>query len=272
MNSRLNFRLVISTLQFLGHDLIFVSTKPAAGHGGFAAVGRDYVACSNARKLDSCSQTRSTRRYVLEEAVLALLRDRLMQPEAVSAFIAAYTVEVNLQRGTQSADRARLASERATLGRKLEGLYDAISEGLRTPGLKDRLETMEARRAELDAILAAPVPSPVRLHPNLAEIYRRKVADLAATLADPEIGTSALEAIRGLITRVTVFDGPDGISLQLEGALTAMLDLAQNDKSPPGAGLMSMPLIVRRKWLRGQDLRFICRSWPAQSSCCGDQG
>jgi hypothetical protein len=32
LNSRLNFRLVISTLQFHGHDLIFVSTKPAAGH------------------------------------------------------------------------------------------------------------------------------------------------------------------------------------------------------------------------------------------------
>ncbi|WP_415836526.1 hypothetical protein, partial [Palleronia rufa] len=32
LNSRLNFRLVISNLQFHGHDLIFVSTKPAAGH------------------------------------------------------------------------------------------------------------------------------------------------------------------------------------------------------------------------------------------------
>jgi hypothetical protein len=30
LNSRLNFRLVISTLRFMGHDLIFVSTKPAA--------------------------------------------------------------------------------------------------------------------------------------------------------------------------------------------------------------------------------------------------
>lgn len=30
-NSRSNFRLVIFTLQLLGHDLIFVSTKPAAG-------------------------------------------------------------------------------------------------------------------------------------------------------------------------------------------------------------------------------------------------
>ena len=30
LNSRLNFRLVISTLQFLGRDLIFVPAKPAA--------------------------------------------------------------------------------------------------------------------------------------------------------------------------------------------------------------------------------------------------
>jgi len=34
LNSRLNFRLVISNLQFHGHDLIFVSTKPAAGQDG----------------------------------------------------------------------------------------------------------------------------------------------------------------------------------------------------------------------------------------------
>ncbi|KGJ12877.1 hypothetical protein IX55_16970 [Paracoccus sanguinis] len=33
MNSFVNFRLTMSDLRFLGHDLIFVSTKPAAGHG-----------------------------------------------------------------------------------------------------------------------------------------------------------------------------------------------------------------------------------------------
>jgi len=31
LNSRLNFCLAISTLHFLGHGLIFVSTEPAAG-------------------------------------------------------------------------------------------------------------------------------------------------------------------------------------------------------------------------------------------------
>jgi DNA invertase Pin-like site-specific DNA recombinase len=205
--------------------------------GGFAAVGRDYVACSAARKLGTCSQRKSVRRVVLEEAVLALMRDRLMRPDAVAAFVAAYAAEVNQQRGDDSADRARLVAERTQVLRKLEGLYDAIADGLRTAGLKERLEALEARMAELDTAVAAPEPTPVRLHPNLAAIYRRKVAELAAALADPEIRPQALETIRGLITRVTVRDSAEGLALELEGALTAMIGLAQNAKSPPGGGL-----------------------------------
>ncbi|EHH68697.1 hypothetical protein GMO_00040 [Gluconobacter morbifer G707] len=41
MNSRLNFRFVIPNFQFLGHDLIFVSTKPAAGQGFSEAISKD---------------------------------------------------------------------------------------------------------------------------------------------------------------------------------------------------------------------------------------
>lgn len=54
--------------------------------GGFAAVGKDYLACSAAKKLRTCTQSKSIKRAVLEEAVLDLLRNRLMQPEAVAAF------------------------------------------------------------------------------------------------------------------------------------------------------------------------------------------
>jgi site-specific DNA recombinase len=199
--------------------------------GGFAAVGKDYLACSASRKLGTCDQRQSLRRSVLEEAVLDLLRTRLMQPDAVAEFIAAFGREMNVQRGAEQAQQAKVEAEKATLRRKLDGLYDAIAEGLRTPGLKEKLENLEA---QLDALNAAPVataPTTVRLHPNLSEIYRRKVSALAETLADPDIGTPALEAARGLIEQVTVQVGTDGITLELLGALTAMLDLAQ-----PGAG------------------------------------
>lgn len=57
--------------------------------GGFAAVGKDYLACSAARKLGTCTQKRSFRRVDLEAFVLDLLRERLMQAEAVAAFVTA---------------------------------------------------------------------------------------------------------------------------------------------------------------------------------------
>ncbi|WP_281281802.1 recombinase family protein [Paracoccus gahaiensis] len=178
--------------------------------GGFTAVGRDYVACSAARKLGTCTQRTSMRRGVLENAALQLLQTRLMQPEAVAQFIKTVGEEMNARNGNASANVATLQMERAAITRKLEGLYDAIAEGLRTAGLKGKLEELEARLAEIEAALSAPAPSPVRLHPNLSEMYRRKVAALAATLSDPEIRTPALETIRGLIEVVTVHVPPGG--------------------------------------------------------------
>ena len=71
----------------------------------------------------------------------------------------------------------------------------------------------------------------MRLHPNLSELYRSKVTDLAQALSDPSIRTGALEIIRGLIERVTIQHERDGVQIELEGALAAMVGLAQNDKS-----------------------------------------
>ena len=157
--------------------------------GGFAAVGRDYLACSAARKLGSCRQRMSIRRAVLEEAVLQLLKDRLMQPEAVAQFIKAVGNETNAGSGTASARTAQLQSERAAVARKLEGLYDAIADGLRTAGLRTRVETLETRLAEIDDAFSAAAPSPVWLHPNLSDLYRREVTELAAILSDPDAGS-----------------------------------------------------------------------------------
>jgi site-specific DNA recombinase len=176
--------------------------------------------------------------------VLDLLRDRLMQPEAVAAFIKAYATEANTLLGGAAADRGRLHSERATLVRKLDGLYDAIADGLRTPGLKGKLEEIEARVAQVDQELEAPEPSQVRFHPNLSELYRHKVVELAATLSDPDIRTQAIETIRSLIETVTVSIDEEQVCLEFEGAIAKMIGVAQNAKSPLCSGL-SVDIINR---------------------------
>src|ERR1044071_4693320 len=64
----------------------------------YAAVGRDYLACSAARGSGTCSNRQSIRRGALESLILDGLRQKLMAPELVEAFIRAFQKEVNLQR------------------------------------------------------------------------------------------------------------------------------------------------------------------------------
>jgi len=48
-----------------------------------------------------------------------------------------------------------------------------------------------------------------------------------ASLADPSIRQQALDTIRGLIAQVVVHHADEQVVLELEGALTAMVDTAQ---------------------------------------------
>jgi site-specific DNA recombinase len=159
-----------------------------------------------------------------------------MQPYAVAAFVKDHAEISNSQTAERVQDRARLEAERASIKRKLEGLYDAISEGLRSPGLQDKLLALEGRMEAIDIELASPAPAPVRLNPNISELYRRKVTELAVTLADPAIAQPAREVVRGLIERVAVRWSEGQAVVVLDGALTALIGLAQNAKSPAIAG------------------------------------
>jgi hypothetical protein len=98
------------------------------------------------------------------------MRDQLMQPEHVATFVEEFTAEWNRLRAEASAQGAVRGREVETIERKLAGLIDAIAEGLRAPGLQQKLNKLEARKAALSADLKrAPASSPPQLHPNLAE-------------------------------------------------------------------------------------------------------
>ena len=47
-----------------------------------------------------------------------------------------------------------------------------------------------------------PAPTPVRLHPNLPQLYRQKVVQLHEALQDPSIRDQAVELLRGLLSKV----------------------------------------------------------------------
>jgi site-specific DNA recombinase len=102
----------------------------------------------------------------------------------------------------------------------------------RSCGLQQKLDDLEARRAALEGELeAAPPPAP-RLHPNLAELYRQKVAALHAALADPVLGPEAMERIRSLIERVVLVPEAGALRIDLEGQVGAILGLCADAQKP----------------------------------------
>ena len=115
--------------------------------------------------------------------------------------------------------------------RKLDGLVDAIADGLRAPDLQRRLDELGARKKELEVRLDAPALSPVRLHPNLADLYRQKVTELHAALDDPELRTEALDLIRSLIERVEFCPAKDGVRIELVGEIANMVRLSAGPQS-----------------------------------------
>jgi site-specific DNA recombinase len=193
--------------------------------GLMAAIGKDYLACTAARSGAGCSNRTSIRRSRIEEVVLEGLKKQLMEPELVEEFIRAFHEEINLQNSAQELRAVEHQAELARVTKKLKGLYDAIADGLRTPGLKDQLLRLEAHQAELNKLVeSAPPPAP-RLHPKLAEFYRATVADLHAALNDLGARTEAAEILRGLIERISVRDDLQGHMVELTGDIVKLITL-----------------------------------------------
>ncbi|WP_148219525.1 hypothetical protein [Azospirillum sp. B510] len=68
----------------------------------------------------------------------------------------------------------------------------------------------------------------------MAALYRERIADLAATLEDPEHRIEARERLRPMIVRVAVrFGTADarGVEITLEGDLVALLSLGLSPKA-----------------------------------------
>ena len=105
-----------------------------------------------------------------------------------------------------------------------------------------KLEALEARQTGLARELSGLKEEPVRLHPNLAALYQRKVATLHDLLGSEATRTEAVEIIRSLVDQVTFRPtAGDALEIDLVGDLARMVHLAQessekNENSPiPGA-------------------------------------
>jgi site-specific DNA recombinase len=96
--------------------------------------------------------------------------------------------------------------------------------------MREALLVLEERKAKLETGLRDAPASPPRLHPSLAEAYRRKVANLQEALNQPETRPEAAEALRGLIEAIRLVPEDGQLQIELSGDLAAILDLCAGKK------------------------------------------
>ncbi len=173
-----------------GHDAFWAKQRPrylfsglmrcANCGGGFSKISATHFGCSTARNKGptACLNRLTIRRDVLEDTVLSALRERLMDPEVFKEFVAAFTKTWNRLQAEASAGLTSKRQELVRVVQQVSRGVDAILAGTAPAALRERLASLEARKGDLERELAtmeAPAP---RLHPNLAEVYRSRVAEL----------------------------------------------------------------------------------------------
>ena len=189
----------------------------AQGHGRFA--------CSRHRRGGTCENALWIDGQAVEARVLAGLKDKLLAPDLVAAFVEEFERELKIAQ-RQAAEKARdLRTRVQSCERQIENVVAVVSEGRSNPALLKRLDQLEAEQADLKRQLAAaPLAGEVIQLPAGAEIYRRKVEALALALQDDAIRIEAIEILRSMIERVVITPSSEGAPrVELHGDLARLI-------------------------------------------------
>jgi len=204
--------------------------------GNCIIVVNDRYGCANRFRKGTCTNSRTIRREELERRALVGITDQLVSVEAVREAVAAYVEQANAANRER---RARSALDRKVLDkidRSLAGIMAAIEDGMYQPSMKERMAELERQKADILASLEDTPANVPDIHPNLAEIYRRKVAHFAEALNDPELRDEVANDIRSIVGKIILTPGPKRgqVDATLSGELMGILDIVRGTDRPPG--------------------------------------
>lgn len=239
-----------------------VSTKPSnrARHllsgliccsecgGSYTLAGKDYYRCSRNRERGTCENAASMRVAHVEEAVLSALHTQLLTPDHVQLFTEEFRREVERLTRTEG-ESVTLAKKRVReLETEIGNLAKHFLAGTVSPTLQSMLSEREQEKDRLVRQISIRTPDrpPVVPPPTLIASYERKVAGLRAALNDQTVRAEAIEALRGLISSVTVHIAADGTrTLEVEGSTSTLINFAKTTKAPRrSAGGRSLEVVA----------------------------
>src|SRR5262245_59113033 len=187
--------------------------------------------CAAARDRATCTNHLTIHIEEIEAAILAGLKERLMEPALFEEFAREFTAEVNRQRSALAREKETLQEELARVTNQIDKLVEAIIQGADALAVNAKLKALEGQKAGLvDKLVAVPDAEPL-LHPALATIYRDKVERLEASLGQPDAGREAFELIRGLVDAITLTPVDGKLNIELRGDLAGILAMSKAGKA-----------------------------------------
>lgn len=164
--------------------------------------GGKYI-CSANRDRGTCANGKIIAATTVERRVLAGVKTHLISPEAIALAVTRYQEAADEHRRMIERERAPMKKELAEIGRRLERAQVMfMEEVIDLDTLKARTTPLKARRQELTALLSEVAPTEtVRLHPGVAEAYRRLAENLHLAI-EGDAGEDLRKELRQLIERV----------------------------------------------------------------------
>ncbi len=204
---------------YLFSGIIYCARCGSPMHGNtvsrYSKHGRDEAyRCSRSRRREDCAAGRISRR-ILEDAVLASLKERILLPDNL---VAITQLAITAQQEGEEKRRQRLvsnASDRKKISNQIANITRAIAESGHSPSLLETLSALEARRIELQTEnqqLQIPFqPVPAYTEEQLTALSQHMLEKLAKVpLEEKRLIVKALihkiaveregKTIRGLIT------------------------------------------------------------------------
>ena len=174
--------------------------------GGMTTSRGERYYCSARREQGTCDADRGIGAKELEERVLNGLRDILLGNEAlIEEFASEFKRELKRLRKETGVAGRHLAKEMQQVERGIKRCLDFITGGDGDPGsVREQLSELEFRKRELVNELQAQPIRVVELHPNLPDLYRRKIIQLKQILDDEATRPRAFDIIRSLIGHIEV--------------------------------------------------------------------
>ena len=194
-------------------------------------VNRERYSCSAKREKGTCNNPVGIKAVDLETRVIDGLKNILIgREDLLQEFASAFHDEIVTLRRERNRDRRSKEKELAKVQRSIDRCLSFIIDGDGPmDAVREKLRQLELTKSTLKKSMEQDLqPDNIEMHPNIGQLYQRKVSEISHLLSDNASREEAISLIRSLIERIDITPGEKRgqPQVQLVGGLAAILEFA----------------------------------------------